>query len=89
MEKETRDRHGRTEEFSLMVEASDVTPEILEAAEEASEWFADERMDWDEFLDRLDGCPLNDGSHLDVGPSTESPAINKIKKHIREVRRAT
>lgn len=69
--------------------ASDVTEEILLIAEEISDsWFdADERIDWESFIDRL--CKwgdLKDGTKLDF-EEYNNEAINKIKKHIREYRR--
>ena len=69
--------------------AADVTEEILQLAEEISEsWFGDdERIDWEDFIDRLcnEGY-LKDGTKLDF-EEYDNAAINKIKKHIREYRR--
>jgi len=68
--------------------SSDVTPEILNDAEEVySGWFADElRIDWDEFIDRLGdkfgpyGNPPYDFEEYD------NPAVRKIQRHVRELR---
>jgi hypothetical protein len=70
--------------------AADVTPEILDLAEhiEAGWWSGDARIDWGEFVDRMDGARLKDGTRLDVGADLDSPAIRKIKKHIRDLRKA-
>ena len=69
--------------------AEDVTPEILTAAEGVFDgWFADEKsIDWENFLDRLDGMRLEDDSRVNLGNDMESPAIKKIKAHIRAYRR--
>lgn len=77
------------ETYTRMVEASEVTDEVLEyAVEEAdSRYPSPERIDWEDVLDRLDGTRLNDDTRLDLGNSYDSPAIRKIKKHVRDVRR--
>lgn len=67
--------------------AEDVTPEILEAAESiVNGWYADGRVDWQDFIDRLDGTPLDDGTRLNLGDTMTSPAIRKIKAHVRAYR---
>lgn len=74
--------------YTTIKAAGDVTPEILEAAEHIFDgWYAEEsRVDWEDFLDRLDGIPLNDGTTLDIGADVLSPAIKAIKAHIRKYR---
>lgn len=69
--------------------AADVTEEMLGLAEDTHDsWFDDgEPIDWEEFIDRL--CKsgyLADGTRLEF-ETYESPAINKIKKHVRAYRR--
>lgn len=45
-------------------------------------WFADSyRIDWEDFLDRLDSFP-----HIDMGSNLESPAIRRIKAIVAELR---
>lgn len=74
-----------TQGWRTVIEAKDITPEILKAAEGIFDgWYADERIDWTDFLDRLDGMPLNDGTKLDLGNDMMSPACQTIKKHIRK-----
>jgi hypothetical protein len=76
--------------YTSVFEAADVTGEILGLAERIFDgWFADgrERIDWHDFLDRLDGATLDDESTLDLGTDLSSPAIVKIKAHVREYRR--
>lgn len=69
--------------------AAEVTEEILTLAEGTYDgWFDDEeKIDWEEFVDRLvkEGY-LADGSHLEFD-TYDSPAIRKIQRHIREYRR--
>jgi hypothetical protein len=67
-----------------VVTADDVTEEILEAAESIHDgWFPVGRIDWESLLDRLDGMELDDGATLDLGEDLLSPAIRKIKAHLR------
>jgi len=69
--------------MKILTTADDVTPEILEAAEQTSEWF-EGRIEWDEFIDKLAttyGPPDWDIEEYD------NPAIRKIKRHVREYRR--
>lgn len=75
-------------EYRLVEESEDVTVEILDAAESIFDgWYADEpRIDWEDFLDRLDGIPLEDGSTVDLSGDMMSPAIKVIKSHIRKYR---
>lgn len=58
--------------------------EILAMAEAVYDgWYADTRIDWENFLDRLDGSELEDGSQLDLGNDMSSPLIEAIQRHIR------
>ena len=66
------------------ISADHATPEVLEIAESVYDgWFADSAIDWDDFIERMEGMPLADGRALDFGSSMLSPAIVKIRKHIR------
>lgn len=78
------------DKWTPIKEAADVTPEILSAAESIFDgWFADEaRINWVDFLDRLDGIPLTDNSLLDLGDSAVSPAIMAIKRHVKAYAKA-
>ena len=67
--------------------AADVTDAMLKLAEDVfDDWFADEeRIDWEEFLDRM----ATYSRHEDVAwefDEYNNPAIDKIKRHIREYR---
>ena len=69
---------------SMLEDAADVTEEILEKAADVYDgWFAsDERIDWEDFIDRL--CKwLPDDMDID---EYDNPAVRKIKRHIREIR---
>lgn len=74
-----------------IIEAAHVTQEVLDAAEEIYDgWFADaSSIDWDDLLDRLEGTHLDEheGRKIDLGPQNDSPAIRRIKRHIRAIRR--
>jgi hypothetical protein len=66
--------------------SDDVTFEILEAAQDIYDgWYNDVSViDWEDFIDRLDGTSLEDGTKLDLGDDLLSPAIKSIKRHIRK-----
>lgn len=78
-----------TDNFTTVVDREQLTEEILDAAVEVYVgWFSDqERIDWSEFIDRLDGSPLDDGTMLDLGCDLTSGAITAIKEHIRRYRK--
>lgn len=62
-----------------VIDRTDVTEEVLEAAEDiCCSWYADERIDWEDFIDRLE---RETGG--DFGDSMLSPAIKAIQRHIR------
>lgn len=75
-------------QYTTVVGADDVTEEILDAAESIFDgWYADEpRIDWEDFLDRLDGIPLENGTRLDLTSDMMAPAVKAIKAHIRKYR---
>lgn len=69
--------------------ADEVTEEMIDLARQTHDsWFDDgERIDWNDFLDRL--CSegyLADGSRLDFD-TYDSAAVRKIQKTVREWRR--
>lgn len=76
-------------EWRAVTAAEDVTKEILDQAEEVfNGWYANEsRVDWDDFLYRLDGMDLADGKKLDLTSDMMTPAVKAIKKHIGEYRK--
>ncbi len=68
--------------------AADVDSELLEMAESVYDgWYSEGRIDWEDFIDRLDESICQDGRVIDLGDSLDSPAIRKIKAHIRAYRR--
>jgi hypothetical protein len=69
------------------VSADEVTDEILTMVTETVDgWYQDGRIDWQDVWDRVDGSTLDDGRTVDFGDSLDSPAIRKIKKHVRDHR---
>ena len=80
---------GYEETWVVCSASNEVTQEILEAAEEISAGcFGDsERVNWEEFFDRLEGHFLNDGTRLSLGDEYGLPSQEKIKHHIRVYRR--
>jgi hypothetical protein len=58
--------------------------ELMEAAESVfNGWYAeDSRIDWEDFLDRLEKH-----TDYDLGGSLDSPLIRRIKAHIRSYRK--
>ena len=72
--------------YRKITEESDVDSEVLAAAEYAESWFTDDRIDWDDFIDKMDGYHLKDGSVIDMGPSMDTPAIRAIKRYIKKLR---
>jgi hypothetical protein len=70
--------------------AADVTPAMLTAAEEVYDgWFSDdERIDWEDFIDRLCKWGLLDEAAPWEFEEYDNPAIEKIKRHIRAYRNA-
>lgn len=65
----------------------DVTEEILELVQGIVEgWYDEGRIDWEDVWDRMEKRTLEDGRGIDMGTDLASPAIKKIKKHIRKWR---
>lgn len=56
---------------------------LLSAAEDIYDgWYVNQRIDWDDFLYRLEHH-----ADVDLGPDTESPLIRRIKRHINQYRK--
>lgn len=68
----------------LLEAAEDVTPEILAAVEETVEWFLDGPMPLEDFIDRL--CDTHGGQEWDI-ERLSTPAVNRIMRHARKVKR--
>jgi hypothetical protein len=70
-----------------IVEAEDVTDEVLEAVQDiVGGWYDDGPIDWEDVWDRLEKRVLDDGRGIDMGEDLGSPAIKKIKREIRKWR---
>jgi hypothetical protein len=71
----------------MIIEAKDVTEELLRMAEDTFEaWFDnDEPIDWDDdaygFWARMES-----DFRIDFGPQIDTPAMRKIQRHIRKYR---
>jgi hypothetical protein len=72
-----------------VIAAADVTPEVLEIVDSiVSGWFNyDGPVDWDNFWDRLEGCDV-EGKMINLGSSLNSPAMRRIKTHVRIIRKS-
>lgn len=88
---EWTDKNGREHRCVEITAAEDVIEEILDLAQEVEEaWFADEpNIDWESFWDRLDGytVPGYEDREIDLGSEMDSPAMRKIQRHVRDLRR--
>lgn len=75
-------------QYTEITSADDVTEEVLEMVRNIeSGWYLDRRIDWEDVWDRLEGSLLADGTYIDLGPETSTPAMRKIKRVINEERR--
>lgn len=71
------------------VAAADITEEIIELALDVADgWYQSSPIDWEDLTDRIDGAELKDGSHLNMGDSMASPAIEKLKREVRKARQS-
>lgn len=74
--------------YTQVIQAKDVTQEILDMAWSVIEgWYnsGDDRIDWDDVWDRLDGSSLDDGTFLDLGDQEDTPAMRKIQREMRKI----
>lgn len=70
-----------------IIEAADVTDEVLEEAWSiVSGWYGEGHIDWQDVWDRLERRTLNDGRGIDLGEDSNSPAMQKIQREIRKWR---
>jgi hypothetical protein len=72
------------EKWKAVTEVSEVTPEILETAQDIYEgfWANEPKIDWIAFLERLEIW-----LEIDLGSQMDSGAIKTIKKHIQKFRK--
>jgi hypothetical protein len=82
---QTEESKGVT--YLIPESAEDVSQAMLDLAEETFDgWFSDdERIDWEEFIDRLCKYSHHTDSPFDFN-EYENGAINKIKRHVRNYR---
>jgi DNA-binding PadR family transcriptional regulator len=76
-----------TTEDHRIVEADDVTEEVLEVVQGIVEgWYDDGPIDWEDVWDRMEKTRLKDDRGIDMGEDLDTPAIRKIKREIRKWR---
>lgn len=69
----------------ILIEADDVTPDILAHVEDCLGFFEGERgLNTEEFIDRL--CNTYGGDDFDI-ENYDNPAVRKIMRHARETRK--
>ena len=71
--------------YTEILVAADVTDEITEMVEDCAAGWPDATTT--DILERIEGYTLNDGTSPDFGGSTDSPAIRKVQRIVREARR--
>ena len=65
-------------------EVTDLTDELKRAAEMIVDgWYSEVRIDWGDFIDRMEQYELEDGNFPDFGEDMDSPAIRQLKSHVR------
>lgn len=77
------------DEYRRIREAVDVDDEIVEAALSIVDGFYATRpaIDWEDVLDRMEMRRDARGRQYDLGGDADSPAIRKIKREVRRIRR--
>lgn len=77
-----------TAKVKIIRQAQDVTDHMLVEAVTVSEWWGeDERIDWEQFIDKLADVGLHEDPPWDF-EEYDNAAIRKIQKHVRYERRA-
>lgn len=68
----------------MILAAADVTEAFVERFYEAAieGWYDESAVDWEDALDRFEG-----GTDYDFGDSLLSPAITKLQREVRRIRR--
>lgn len=77
-----------TSRYTEVLTADDVTPEVMALAWGIIEgWYAsgDEKIDWEDVWDRMDGAHLEDDSLVDLGGQTDTPAMRRIQREMRRI----
>ena len=71
--------------YTTISVVADVTEEVLSTARDIVEgWYNNGRVDWENVWDRMDGSRMDDGTTLDMGGQTDTPAMRKIQRTIRK-----
>ena len=85
------DGENRLRKATEVIEAADVTDEMLIMAKSMEEvWFREDRwIDWRSFFAGFDGSVIpSTGREVDLGDELGSPAMNRIQRHIQRQRLA-
>lgn len=78
---------SKDKRFTTVIASEDVTPEILAVVEGIVDgWYPTGRIDYQDLLDRVERTTLDNGTWLDLGGDMLSPAIKRIKAHVRKYR---
>jgi hypothetical protein len=73
-------------ELRILRTAEDVTPKVLEHADEVYlGWFGEGPIDWESFIDRLSVYGSMADPEYDI-EEYDNPAIRKIQRHVRALR---
>lgn len=68
--------------------AEDVTEELVNMTMDIVDGFyGEQRIDWEDVLDRLERQQLADGRGIDFGDQMVSPAIGRLQREVRKLRR--
>jgi hypothetical protein len=80
-------READMTQIRFLKDAADVTARVLELVEEVHDgWFAnDDRIDWEDFMDRLCGYGLLEAEPWEFR-EYGTPAEAKIRRHVRDIR---
>ena len=67
--------------YTSLTSPEQITDEIVSMVVEVLRgWYPDNRTDWEDVWDRVDGSELSDGTRLDLGTDLLSPALRKLRK---------
>lgn len=73
----------------VVINAEDVTDDVIDAVWEVVESWYPDRINWEDTLYRVEERGLPDGRGIEFGSSMVTPAIEKIKRVIRGLRKSS
>lgn len=78
-------------EYYSPTTADDVTDEMIELVVDIIDWVeswrSEDRKDWLDIWDRMDGTTLSDGRMLDMPTDLLSPVYKRLKAEVRKSER--